>query len=57
MENGPKYQYNKINLLDKIAQNFNDDEVDIRYKILQLFKQDLKEIEDYKKLGKIIYFS
>ena len=54
LENGKR---SKISILDKIAQNFNDDEVDIRYKILQLFKQDLKEIEDYKKLGKIIYFS
>ena len=50
-------KHEKIRILEKIEKSFGEDELDIKYQLLQFFKKDLKDIEDFKKLGKIIYFS
>ena len=47
----------KIHILEKIETNLGENMTDNKFKLLQLFRKDLKEIEDFKKLGKIIYFS
>ena len=50
-------EHEKIRILEQIEKSFSEDELDIKYQILQFFKKDIKDIEDFKKLGKIIYFS
>ena len=47
----------KISILNKFTESLSEDEIDIRIQILQIFKKDLNEIEDFRRLGKILLFS
>ena len=47
----------KIHILEKIETNLGENMTDNKFELLQLFRKDLKEIEDFKKLGKILYYS
>ena len=46
----------KISILNKFTESMSEDEIDIRIQILQIFKKDLNEIEDFRRLGKILFF-
>ena len=57
-----KRRLSKIRILENIEKNFDknkfdENDLDIKYKILELNKKEIKEIDDFKKLGKIIYFT
>ena len=52
-----KGRQDKINILEQFKKSFGEDEIDIQIQILQIYKKDLNEIEDFRKLGKILYFS
>ena len=50
-------KHSKIHILNKIEENFDKNEIEKKYQTLQLFKNDIKEVDNFKKLGKILYFS
>ena len=50
-----QYQTKKINILDSLANSLSEEYIKIQ--ILQIYKKDLIEIEDFRNLGKILYFS
>ena len=52
-----KTKYSKKNILEKIEDNFEDEDSDKKLKMYEMFKNDLKEIDNYKILSRILYFS
>ena len=46
-----KGRQDKINILEQFKKSFGEDEIDIQIQILQIYKKDLNEIEDFRKLG------
>ena len=47
----------KIRVLEKIQINYGDNLSNKKSELLNMFRKDLKEVEDFKKLGRIIFFS